>query len=97
VGWTPCIGPVLSAILTMGFSSADVGIAAVLLIAYSAGLAVPFLAAALALPRLRPIFELLRRHHRAVEVVSGLFVIGVGILILTNAFARMAGLFTFVL
>jgi cytochrome c-type biogenesis protein len=97
VGWTPCIGPVLSAILTMGFSSADVGIAAVLLIAYSAGLAVPFLAAALALPRLRPIFELLRRHHGAVEVASGLFVIGVGILILTNAFARMAGLFTFVL
>ena len=87
----------LSAILTMGFSSADVGIAAILLIAYSAGLAVPFLAAALALPRLRPIFDLLRRHHGAVEVVSGLFVIGVGVLILTNAFARMAGLFTFVL
>jgi cytochrome c-type biogenesis protein len=97
VGWTPCIGPVLSAILTMGLSSADVGIAAVLLIAYSAGLAVPFVAAALALPRLRPLFDVLRRHHRFIEVLSGLFVIGVGILILTNAFARMAGLFTFVL
>lgn len=97
IGWTPCIGPVLSAILTMGMSSADVAAAAILLVAYSAGLAVPFLAAALALPRLRPIFDALRSHHRYVEVISGLFVIGVGILILTNAFARMASLFTFML
>jgi cytochrome c-type biogenesis protein len=97
VGWTPCIGPVLSAILTMGFSSADVGIATVLLVAYSVGLAVPFLAAAVALPRLRPLFAALRRHHRPVELVSGLFVVAVGILIFTNAFAWMAGLFTFVL
>jgi cytochrome c-type biogenesis protein len=93
VGWTPCIGPVLGAILTMGLSSADVWIAALLLVAYSAGLAVPFLAAAIALPRMRPLITLLRRHHRVVQVVSGLFIIGIGILIFTNAFARMAGLF----
>ena len=95
VGWTPCIGPVLGAILTMGASSRDAWIAALLLIAYSAGLAVPFLAAALALPRIQPLLNTLRRHHRAVQVVSGLFIVGIGVLILTNAFARMAGLFTF--
>lgn len=95
IGWTPCIGPVLGAILTMGSSSADVVVAALLLIAYSAGLALPFLAAALALPRIRPVFDALRRHHRAVQVASGLFIMGVGVLILTDAFARMAGLFTF--
>ena len=97
VGWTPCIGPVLGAILTMGASSRDAWIAALLLIAYSAGLAVPFLAAALALPRIQPLLNALRRHHRAVQVVSGLFIVGIGVLILTNAFARMAGLFTFVI
>lgn len=95
IGWTPCIGPVLGAILTMGSSSADVLVAGLLLVAYSAGLALPFLAAALALPRIRPVFDTLRRHHRAVQIASGLFIMGVGVLILTDAFARMAGLFTF--
>jgi cytochrome c-type biogenesis protein len=97
IGWTPCIGPVLGAILSMGASSRDAWVAALLLVAYSAGLALPFLAAAVALPRVRPLLDVLRRHHRSVQVISGLFIMGVGLLILTNAFARMAGLFTFVI
>lgn len=95
IGWTPCIGAVLGAILTMGLSSQQVGVASALLAAYSAGLAIPFLAAALALPRIRPVFDWLRRHHRAVQVVSGVFIMGIGVLIFTNAFARLAGMFTF--
>jgi cytochrome c-type biogenesis protein len=95
IGWTPCIGPVLGAILTMGASSREAWVAGILLVAYSAGLAVPFLAAAVALPRLRPVFDALRRHGRWVQLVSGLFIMLMGVLILTNAFARMAGLFTF--
>ncbi len=97
VGWTPCIGPVFGAILVMGLSSHSAPLAAVLLLAYSIGLAVPFIAVALALPRVRPLFEGLRRHHRLVEVLAGLFIIGMGVLILTNAFDRMASLFTFIL
>ncbi len=97
VGWTPCIGPVLGAILTMGASTGSAPIAALLLVAYSAGLAVPFLAAAVALPRLRPLLDALRRHHRAVQVVSGLLIIGIGVLIFLNAFATISGWFTFVL
>jgi cytochrome c-type biogenesis protein len=95
VGWTPCIGPVLGAILTMGSSSREAWVAALLLVAYSIGVAVPFLLAALALPRMRPLLDALRHHHRVVQVVSGVFIMGIGVLILTNAFARMAGLFTF--
>lgn len=97
LGWSPCIGPVLGAILTMGASSQSVGVAAILLIAYSAGLALPFLLAAVALPRLGPVMAWLRRWHRQVEIVAGLFIVAMGILIFTNAFARMAGLFTFIL
>lgn len=95
VGWTPCIGPVLGAILTMGSSSREAWVAALLLVAYSIGVAVPFLLAAVALPRMQPLLNALRHHYRAVQVVSGLFIMAIGVLILTNAFARMAGLFTF--
>ncbi len=97
VGWTPCIGPVLGAILTLGASSKSGPIALLLLTAYSAGLAVPFLAAALALPRLRPLIGLLRRGHRVVAVVAGVFIVVVGVLVLTNAFWRLQGAFSFFL
>jgi cytochrome c-type biogenesis protein len=94
IGWTPCIGAVLGTILTMGASSQDVGAAALLLTAYSAGLAVPFLVAAAALPSVKPAFDALRRHHRAVQVVSGIFIMAMGVLIYLDAFTRMASLFT---
>jgi len=97
LGWSPCIGPVLGAILTMGASSQSAPVAALLLGAYSVGLAVPFLLAAVALPKLEPVMYGLRRWHRAVEIVAGLFIMAMGVLIFTNAFARMAGLFTFFL
>jgi cytochrome c-type biogenesis protein len=97
VGWTPCIGPVLGVILTMGASSQDVAVAALLLVAYSLGLAVPFIAAAVALPRLEPLLGWLRRNHRAVQIATGLLIVGVGVLIYANAFTRLAGLFTFAL
>jgi cytochrome c-type biogenesis protein len=95
IGWTPCIGTVLGTIYLMGASAQDVGVATVLLIAYSAGLAVPFLAAAAALPRLRPLIEALRRHHRAVAVVAGLFIMAMGVLIFFNFFFAISGIFVF--
>ena len=93
LGWSPCIGPVLGAILTLGASSQDVGAAALLLAFYSAGLAVPFLAAAVALPQLTPLIHALRRWHRPVEIVAGLFIVLMGVLIYLNAFGQMAALF----
>ena len=97
LGWSPCIGPVLGAILTMGASSQDVGVAALLLAFYGLGLAVPFLLAAVALPQLRPVMLVVHRWHRPIEVAAGLFVAAMGVLIIFNAFARMASLFSWLL
>jgi cytochrome c-type biogenesis protein len=97
IGWIPCIGPVLGTILTMSMSATNTPAVVILLTAYSAGLAVPFLAAAVALPRLRPLMDLLRRHHRAIRVLAGIFIMAVGLLIFANAFARMSSLFSFFL
>jgi cytochrome c-type biogenesis protein len=95
IGWTPCIGPVLGAIFTMGASSGSAPVVAVLLTAYSIGLAIPFLIAAIALPRISPLIGWMRRHHRVVQAISGVLIVGIGVLIFLNAFARLATLFTF--
>ncbi len=97
IGWTPCIGPVLGAIFTLGISSGSAPAVFILLLAYSAGLAVPFLAAAVALPRLRPLLDWLRRHHRGVQIVAGAFIAVIGVMIFFNTFARLATLFSFAL
>ena len=81
----------------MGASSGSAPAVAVLLTAYSLGLAIPFLLAAVAFPQLRPVVSWLRRHHRAVQVASGLLIVLIGLMIFANAFARLASLFTFVL
>jgi cytochrome c-type biogenesis protein len=93
VGWTPCIGPVLGAILAMGASTQDVAAATLLLVAYSAGLALPFLVAAAFLPRVKPALGWLQAHERPIRIASGLAVMAVGVLIVLDAFTALAGLF----
>jgi cytochrome c-type biogenesis protein len=92
-GWTPCVGPVLGAILTLAVSAADPWAAGGLLVAYAMGLAVPFLAAACALGSMT---GLLRRISPHVNLVSGAVLIAVGVLMLSGLyqqfFARIVGL-----
>lgn len=95
VGWTPCIGPTLGAILGLAASAPTVASGFLLLVAYAAGLAVPFLAVLVALRRFRQVAAWLGRRHRVVDVVTGTLVAAVGVLVFTGAFARLAGLFTF--
>lgn len=95
VGWTPCIGPTLGAILTMAASGPSATVGILLLVAYALGLAVPFLVVLLAYQRFGRLARWLAVHRRAVDVVTGGLVTVVGVLVFTGAFARLAGLFSF--
>jgi cytochrome c-type biogenesis protein len=90
-GWTPCIGPVLGAILGLAATQADLGRGIGLLVAYSAGLAVPFLLAALAMDRFIDWFQAFRRHLGLVQKVSGALLLLVGVLLVSGQFTRLAG------
>lgn len=84
LGWTPCIGPILATILFLASTKETVGQGIWLLSVYSAGLGIPFLLAAMGLERFLQVAGLFKRHFRAVEIVSGLLLILVGVLILTD-------------
>ena len=97
-GWTPCVGPVYGSILFLA-SNGSTNTATVMLTAYSLGLAIPFLITAMALDQVRPLFKRLQRNMRLIEVVSGVFLIGMGYLLFTNHMsdiaARLTGLSDF--
>jgi cytochrome c-type biogenesis protein len=90
-GWTPCIGPVLGGILGLAATSSDVSRGILLLGVYSAGLAVPFLIAAVALESFLDWFQRFRRFLPWVMRISGLMLIVVGVLLVTGEFTRLAG------
>jgi cytochrome c-type biogenesis protein len=93
-GWTPCIGPVLGAILALAGTSETIGSGVGLLFVYSVGLAVPFLLAALALDRFLNAFRRFRRFIPIVEKISGLLLVGLGVLLLTGTFTILTGYLT---
>ncbi|WP_417582347.1 cytochrome c biogenesis CcdA family protein [Pelagibacterium sp.] len=90
IGWTPCIGPILAAILTVAANQQTAWEGAGLLAVYSAGLGVPFILAALALGPFLTFFDGFKKHLGTVEKVMGGLLIIVGILFLTGNFTRLA-------
>ena len=89
IAWTPCIGPTLGAILSAAAASNSAGRGAFLLAVYSAGLAIPFLATALAFSRMTTAFAVIKRHYQAIVAVGGLILIVMGILIVTGEFKQL--------
>lgn len=85
-GWTPCIGPILSTILIYASTSQRLTTGIFLLAAYSLGLGVPFFLSSLAFSMFLSAFQKVRRYMRAITVVSGIFLILLGILFLTDQF-----------
>jgi cytochrome c-type biogenesis protein len=89
IAWTPCIGPTLGAILTAAAASSSAAHGALLLLAYSAGLGIPFLATALAFSRLTTAFAVVKRHYGVVIGVGGVVLVAMGVLILTGEFTQL--------
>ena len=83
-GWTPCVGPVLGGVLGLAATRATLGSGVALLVSYSLGLGVPFLATGLAFGRLTSVFARVRRRQSLVDLVSGVALVAFGVLLLTN-------------
>ena len=83
-GWTPCIGPILSGILTLAASKETVWEGVQLLSVYSLGLGIPFLLTAVAINQFFAASARIRKHYHAIEVVSGVLLIAIGLLIFTG-------------
>ncbi|MGI8632501.1 MAG: cytochrome c biogenesis CcdA family protein [Solirubrobacterales bacterium] len=84
IAWTPCVGPTLATILSLASTSDSVARGAVLLTVYSAGLAVPFLATALAFSRMTNAFAWVRRHYSVLMGAGGVVLVVMGVLVLTG-------------
>jgi cytochrome c-type biogenesis protein len=92
-GWTPCIGPVYGAVLTMAANGGDVARAGTLLVAYSLGLGVPFLLTALLLDQSQGLLRSMQRHMRKIELFSGGFLVLIGIAVASGELQGLSATF----
>lgn len=95
LGWSPCIGPILAAILTVAGHRETALQGVGLLAVYSAGLAVPFLAAGWSINTFFRGFQRIRMHFRKLEIASGMVLVGVGFLLITDQFSALNRRFSF--
>ncbi len=84
LGWTPCIGPILTTVLTIAAARGSVRDGIILLTLYSAGLAIPFLLTAVGVGRFMKFYQKFRRHLHTVEVCSGVLLLLIGGLVFAN-------------
>lgn len=88
-GWTPCVGPVLGSILLLSTAQGTVTVGALLLLLYSLGLGLPFLAAALFLDRFGSLSGWLRSHSAGLNSAGGLLLVGMGVLVFLGQFTQL--------
>jgi len=89
-GWSPCVGPVLGTILTLSANGGNLWVGTMLGLAYSAGLAIPFLIAALGIGWVTTILRKYGRMMHFVEIIMGILLVVIGILLITGNFALLA-------
>jgi len=93
-GWTPCIGPILAAILMVAATEENVYHGIILLLIYSLGLGIPFFLSSLAMHQFIVMFQRFKKFIRLFEICTGIFLVLVGIMIYFNWLSRLSGVFT---
>ena len=88
-GWTPCIGPILTAILAYASTEETVWKGIILLSIYSLGLGIPFLITSLALNQFFKLFIKIKHYFRVIEILSGILLVLIGILMIFNRFSMI--------
>ncbi len=92
IGYTPCVGAFLGSALMMASGEGTMLAGIVMLVVYSAGLGIPFIISALLLDRLKGTFAAIKKHYRVINVVCGVFLIIIGILMMSGAFGYFMAL-----
>ncbi len=91
LGWSPCMGPTLSAVMTLGLNEGTVLRGALLAVVFCLGLGLPFLALAVWFERSGPILGWLRRHRRGLQLFGGAMLVILGVLLVTGLWVRLTG------
>lgn len=89
-GWTPCVGPILGAILTMAATTQNIFKGMVLLAFYSVGLGLPFLISGLIIHKFFEYFKAVRKHFKVITAVGGILLIILGVLLITGYFSSIS-------
>lgn len=92
LGWSPCIGPTLAAVLALSFGGADPARGAILALAYCLGLGLPFILLAVGFARSTRTLAFLRRHRRAISRFGGIVLIAVGLLLVTGLWGHVTAI-----
>ncbi|MHB1458908.1 MAG: cytochrome c biogenesis CcdA family protein [Armatimonadota bacterium] len=90
LGWTPCIGPVLSGIIALAANSGTVHQGILLLVLYSLGLGIPFIIAGFAASTIMNYLSVIKKHFRIVEITSGVILLIIGVMIFMGSFQRLS-------
>ncbi len=95
IGWTPCVGPLLSTALLQASSTGSTLHGILLLLSFSLGLGIPFIISALLIDNLKKTFDFIKKHTKIINLISGIFLILIGILMITGYFGYFLSLLSF--
>ena len=94
IGWTPCVGAFLGSALMLAGQRGTMTEGILMLILYSAGLGIPFIVSALLIDKLKETFQFIKKHYRVINIISGIFLVVVGVMMMTGTFGYLLTLFS---